>query len=260
MTVKHETKMVCTLTYSQQIGAAYQYDTSFSAKGKFGVAANNLFGNVQFGKDNGSHKWEFVLQGGMKLQCGLDIKVAVMFYNTAGLFFRWKPAAELATAGAVKVSGGTGQSTPAGATQACADFTAKIDMSGGVEASIMGVGGSKEYPLGPGARWPMPFPLRACASAASPAVDTCAGKADGQYCSSYDTRNGFGCKGGVSAASPGSCEEGKYCQTTDGKMGGSAKMDGDKLSCDATAPSESNLELSFCPKAPEAPTKGAPAK
>lgn len=255
-TLKHESKMVCTITHSQQVGAAYQYDASFGAKGSFGVASNSPFGTVAFGKDNGTHRWEFVLQGGLKLQCGLDIKVSLLFYNTAGLFFRWKPGAELATAGAVKVSGGTSQGgeKPPGASQACADFTAKVDMTGGVEASLLGAGASKEYPLGPGARFTMPFPLRGCAGAASASVDSCAGKADGQYCSAYDTRNAYGCKGGASAASPGSCEEGKYCQSTDGKAGGTAKMDGEKLACDATAPADSSLELSFCPKAPEPKT------
>ena len=246
-TIKYQAKILCGLKSSKELGAAYVYKNHLKFDGKVGIDRGTPYGSFRGSVGDGSHRWEFVLKGGMKLECGVSIKIGVFFFDRVGLFLRVVPGAELGVSGSVKVSGGTGQpegAKPLDQVQACASFDAKLDVFGGGEAGIGWAVLGGEISLA-SERYPFPFPMRACTSDFEPS-DSCVGKTDGQYCSAIDTRSAYGCKDGGTV--PGdSCGAGAYCQSKSQEMGGSAKTIGDDLVCGATPPSVAELALGFCP-------------
>lgn len=243
-TVKYQTKLKCDLEASGELGASYSYSNGATFKGKFGIDRGAPFGQAEGSMNGGKHRYEFVLQGGLTLKCSIDMKISVWFYRTVALYVRVVPGTELGVSGTVKVSGGTDQEgpKPTAQAQACASFDATLDVFGGGEITWLG---PAERQLVSNERLPLPFPLRECAQNFTP-TDSCEGKADGQYCSSLDTKNSFGCKGGATA--PGdACANGQYCQSSNNERGGSAKLQGTALDCGATPPSAVELSLDYCP-------------
>ena len=251
VTGRYTAEIVCGVNYSKEVGGAYQYKNKYQLTSRFGTQGGNGFGGGSFTTEGGQQRWEFVMKGGLTLQCGVSVKVGFYFYDSAGLYVRVAPGATLGVSGAFKLSGGTGQSTPTAQVQGCANFEAKIDTFWGAEATLGWLGDyGKEYPLATPARLDLPFPLSKCVQNFQPG-DSCSGKQDGLYCSNIDTRGSYRCRGG-STAGGNACQSGQYCQTKEGKAGGEAQEEGDAAKCGTNAPEPEQLELTFCPSAPQA--------
>ena len=252
VTVKAKPTLFCGVEYTRGLGVAYEYRNSWQFDTAFGIQSGSPFGNWKTGGTGGSHSWEFALQGGLKVRCGVQIKTGVYLFNALGAYILLAPGAELGVSGIVKVSGGTGKQTTATA-QACAGADIVVDSKFGLEASIGWVDVNKEFPLGEPFRAPLPFPLRACASNEQP-NDDCVGKEDGWYCSEINSAGSFKCAGGAKVGG-NACPSNKYCATENNNIGDRAVLDGDSPGCLTAAPRPKEVTLSFCPAAPEPLTR-----
>lgn len=248
VSVRYEPTLFCGVNYSKSIGVGYQYKRSWQFNSSFGLRDGGTFATGSMTDTGNQHRWEFVLKGGIAVTCGIDVKAGFYFYNSVGAYVKVTPRAEVAVTGTTRISGGTNQPTE-GQLQACAKVDAVFETKWGLEASALGVDIGGEWQLLEPQRFPIPFPIAACAQTFTPA-DGCDGKANGLYCSVVDTRNSYRCQNNQTAAGGTGCPDSQYCQTTSGVMGGTARVEGGSSACAATPPQPEQLDLQFCPQAP----------
>lgn len=175
-----------------------------------------------------------IVQGSGGLRCELQLRVGIYLAGALGAYVQYLPGVEANLTGTGQLS-----SDKPSRGEVCIEGKATQEIGVGVEAKVF------DRSLFDYSNKLVNLPDFGEYHRCADGVDSCAGKADGWYCSDLADRSAFRCANqSISAAN--ACVNGQYCErSADGK----AIVQGGEVKCTTTKPKEEDrIELLTCVK------------